>query len=58
MVHSVPKELDSDQADILALARQPGKLGRITEKELVEVGRDKERRVPGEYVNQEWIMLG
>ncbi|KAE9399424.1 winged helix DNA-binding domain-containing protein [Gymnopus androsaceus JB14] len=36
MVRSVPKELDSDQAVILALARQPGKFGKITEEELVE----------------------
>ncbi|KAF9078112.1 vacuolar-sorting protein SNF8 [Rhodocollybia butyracea] len=36
MVRSVPKELDSDQAVILSLARQPGKYGRITQNELVE----------------------
>ncbi|KAJ4001205.1 winged helix DNA-binding domain-containing protein [Lentinula boryana] len=40
MVRSVPKELDEDQAIILALARAPGKYGRITIDELV-VEREK-----------------
>ncbi|KAJ4481203.1 winged helix DNA-binding domain-containing protein [Lentinula aciculospora] len=40
MVRSVPKELDEDQAVILALARTPGKYGRVTIDDLV-LGREK-----------------
>ncbi|KIK66158.1 hypothetical protein GYMLUDRAFT_38676 [Collybiopsis luxurians FD-317 M1] len=44
MVRSVPKELDEDQTVILAIARMPGKYGRVTEEDLVqEKGWTRER---------------